>query len=277
MPDKNGITLNLIKNYLIVGSVCLLIGGGVGMLIGRSTIQPAANTTTEKIVQNKVKKTKPIPKKNSIPEELNTPKLKELYIKASKGDPEAQCLLGDVYYDGEEVEQNAPRSVSWYKKAANQNHAEAQYCLGWHYLKGLGIRRDDDEAFKWHKKAAEQGHVKSQYLVAFAYEVGTDFGASLPKNEKEAVKWYRKAAEQGHADAMICLARHFMDGEGIEKSYEEAERWLLKVKQKGKEEEVKEALQDLENRKEEDKRAEEMNRSLRYMNKNLEKLETIRQ
>ena len=101
MPDKNGITLNLIKNYLIVGSVCLLIGGGVGMLIGRSTIQPAANTTTEKIVQNKVKKTKPIPKKNSIPEELNTPKLKELYIKASKGDPEAQCLLGDVYYDGE--------------------------------------------------------------------------------------------------------------------------------------------------------------------------------
>ena len=71
------------------------------MLIGRSTIQPAANTTTEKIVQNKVKKTKPIPKKNSIPEELNTPKLKELYIKASKGDPEAQCLLGDVYYDGE--------------------------------------------------------------------------------------------------------------------------------------------------------------------------------
>ena len=114
-------------------------------------------------------------------------------------------------------------------------------------------------------------------MVAFAYEVGTDFGASLPKNEKEAVKWYRKAAEQGHADAMICLARHFMDGEGIEKSYEEAERWLLKVKQKGKEEEVKEALQDLENRKEEDKRSEEMNRSLEDMNKNLEKLETIRQ
>lgn len=184
MPDKNGIILNLIKNYLIVGSVCLLIGGGVGMLIGRSTIQPAANTTTEKIVQNKVKKTKPIPKKNSIPEELNTPKLKELYIKASKGDPEAQCLLGDVYYDGEEVEQNAPRSVSWYKKAANQNHAEAQYCLGWHYLKGLGIRRDDDEAFKWHKKAAEQGHVKSQYLVAFAYEVGTDLVHHYQKMRK---------------------------------------------------------------------------------------------
>ena len=152
MSDRNVSTLNLIKNYLIVGGACLLIGGGVGIFVGKSIIQPAENNTAEKIVQNRVKKAKSVPKKNSIPEELNTPKLKELYIKASKGDPEAQCLLGDVYYDGEEVEQNAPRSVSWYKKAANQNHARAQYCLGWHYSKGIGIRKDDDEAFKWYKK-----------------------------------------------------------------------------------------------------------------------------
>lgn len=71
------------------------------------------------------------------------------------------------------------------QKAANQNHARAQYCLGWHYSKGIGIRKDDDEAFKWYKKAAEQGHAESQYWVAFAYEIGTDFGSSLPKIKKK--------------------------------------------------------------------------------------------
>lgn len=30
-----------------------------------------------------------------------------------------------------------------------------------------------------------------------------------------------------------------MNSDGIDKNYEEAEKWLLKVKQKGKEEEVK--------------------------------------
>lgn len=125
------------------------------------------------------------------------------------------------------------------QKAANQNHARAQYCLGWHYSKGIGIRKDDDEAFKWYKKAAEQGHAESQYWVAFAYEIGTDFGSSLPKNKEKALHWYKKAAEQGHADAAICLAEHLMNSDGIDKNYEEAEKWLLKVKQKGKEEEVK--------------------------------------
>lgn len=84
--------------------------------------------------------------------------------------------------------------------------------------------------------------------------------------------WYKKAAEQGHADAAICLAEHLMNSDGIDKNYEEAEKWLLKVKQKGKEEEVKKAMLKLENRKEEDRRTEEMNRSLEDIQRKLEDL-----
>ena len=50
--------------------------------------------------------------------------------------------------------------------AAEQGHAQAQCDLGEMYYDGAGVPHDYAEAIKWWKLAAEQGHEEAQYNLA---------------------------------------------------------------------------------------------------------------
>ena len=45
---------------------------------------------------------------------------------ADQGDATAQSTLGDIYYYGEEVEEDKYEALKWYQKAAQQGDVDSQ-------------------------------------------------------------------------------------------------------------------------------------------------------
>jgi TPR repeat protein len=84
---------------------------------------------------------------------------------------------------------------------ARAGNPEAQHLLGLMYYMGRGVARDYKQAFQWHLKAAQQGKADAQYVVGAMYYTGN----AVPQDQKHAVTWFRKAAEQGHAEAQHAL------------------------------------------------------------------------
>ena len=54
---------------------------------------------------------------------------RELLKDAKHGDPEAQCLLGQMYYEGLGVKQDYKQATLWLQKAVKQGNEEAQAIL----------------------------------------------------------------------------------------------------------------------------------------------------
>lgn len=117
---------------------------------------------------------------------------------AVSGDAEGQYHLGDCYYWGRGIEENAKAALKWYLKAAEQGYAEALYNLGLFCQYGrCGMQKDETEAVNWYLKAAEQGLAEAQYNLGLCYQ----YGRGVAGDEKEAAKWYQKAAKQGFISA----------------------------------------------------------------------------
>ncbi len=150
--------------------------------------------------------------------------------KAQQGDVEAQCNMGDIYYDGyKEIEKDYNQSYYWFRKAAEQNHPRAQYNLGISYFHGQGVAQDYKEALVWIEKAANQGLSNAQNLAGICYELGR----GVSPNQEKAVYWYRKAAEQGNANSQWALGMCYMNGEGIQKNEYLAFEWFRKSAELG--------------------------------------------
>ena len=130
----------------------------------------------------------------------------------------AEKALGDAYYYGISVEQNAKESVLWYRKAAEQGLVDGQYALGQAYYFGEGLEaRDDNKAVKWYRKAAEQGHSDAQYALGRMYYRGW----GVNEDRKEAAKWYQ---ESNNENARYDLGHMYFNGEGVEGNLFEAYR-----------------------------------------------------
>src|SRR5579862_1380185 len=88
--------------------------------------------------------------------------LKEVRVRADRGDAEAQDRLGYSCRWGAGVRQDYAEAFRWYRKAADQGNAHAQYSVGLMYHHGQGVRRDDAESASWYRKAADQGYASAQ-------------------------------------------------------------------------------------------------------------------
>ncbi|MDC0189745.1 sel1 repeat family protein [Rhodospirillales bacterium] len=147
-----------------------------------------------------------------------TPKLGEA---AESGDPGAQYMLGESYFDGDADEEDDAEAVSWFKKAADQNHAEAQWRLGFCYLFGFGVEDDEAEAVSWYRKAADQDHADAQFQLGHCYY----YGSGVEEDDDEAVSWFRKAADQDHSEAQCSMGFCYFNGHGVEEDEAEAVSW----------------------------------------------------
>jgi TPR repeat protein len=91
---------------------------------------------------------------------------------AEKGDPEAQCLMGNVYHLGLGLTPNLSEAVRWYRKSAEQGYGVASNNLAGIILVGEhGELPNRREAEYWYEKAREQGFLQtpsSEYLEAMA-------------------------------------------------------------------------------------------------------------
>lgn len=108
-----------------------------------------------------------------------------------KGNIEAQCKLGIIYYEEENIEE----AKIWLEKSANKGNIEAQSNLGSIYL----LEGNNKEAKVWLEKSAKNNNVQAQVNLAIVY--------FLENNIDDARKWYEKAVHQGY--------RQSKDGLGI--------------------------------------------------------------
>lgn len=141
---------------------------------------------------------------------------------ADQGDPQAQDLVGFMYWSGQGGPQNYAEAVKWYRKAAEQGLPNAQFNLGVTYDKGQGVPQDSAEAIKWYRKAAERGEPAAQFSVGIIYYQGQ----GVPKDDAEAANWHRKAAEQGEPAAQLALGIMYANGRGVPQDDVQAYKWI---------------------------------------------------
>src|SRR5262245_36587334 len=150
---------------------------------------------------------------------------------ADAGDPEAQFMLGYLYFTDYEYPPDV--AYDWLTKAAKQDHADACYHLARSFpLSGFTPPLREAEQVEFLIRAGELGSVRAQYDLGALYATGDWAG---PKSESQAVKWYTKAAQQGNPEAQYNLASMILLGEGVPRNTTEGIEWLTRAAEQGNE------------------------------------------
>lgn len=98
--------------------------------------------------------------------------------------------------------------------AEGSANKDAQFAIGLMYQKGQGIAVDYREAARWYTFAASQQHSGAQNNLYILYINGL---GKLKKNSNLAMKWLKKSSDKGSSYAQANLAKHYADGEYVEK------------------------------------------------------------
>ena len=147
---------------------------------------------------------------------------------AEENHAEAQLLLGTLYINGEGIEKDDTKGLSWIMKAGRQGYdpararafsiyselasrgdASAMYNLGYMFLNGWGGEQNTDTGIEWLERAAKNGHVHSAKVLSGIYADGkfgiapdkekASFWSSLPVNSDSGIDGTRsrEAPAQG--------------------------------------------------------------------------------
>jgi TPR repeat protein len=179
-----------------------------------------------------------------------------ILLKVAASEPQAQCLLGDIFFDGlglaanqaeaanryrsgaehghalsqlryglcvkegKGVDKNPKQAFEWIQKAALQNNAAAQFSLREYYFLGSIVARDFNQGFKLLEMSADGGHTPAQFELGYRHE--HERGKT---DMAKACKYYTLAAEAGHADAQVQLAMFHQSGKGGAVDMESAIQW----------------------------------------------------
>jgi TPR repeat protein len=74
---------------------------------------------------------------------------------AEAGDPEAQCMVGNMYDLGLGQERDLDRAIDWYQKSSRQGYGVASNDLATIY--GMAAEVDLEQVRYWRSLAREQG------------------------------------------------------------------------------------------------------------------------
>ncbi len=133
---------------------------------------------------------------------------------ASEGHAMAQDILGNMYEDGDGVEEDIATALQLYRKSAEQDCSFGLYDLGMLYLEGKGVEKDAERAFALIDKAvsldSQPYHV---YMLSILYHKGE----GVAQDEKRAMELLEKAVELGCSEAKANLGAVLLSGDGVEK------------------------------------------------------------
>ena len=95
-----------------------------------------------------------------------TQAFRELSPLAEQGEPKAQALVGNMYYNGEGIAKDQKEAIRWYHLAADQGHGAAAFMLGNVYRSGQGgAQANIVEALRWYRQEEEHGSNEAQYKI----------------------------------------------------------------------------------------------------------------
>ena len=174
-------------------------------------------------------------------EQVLTHEYERLRQLADDGDSAAQLSLGIVGIRDGKGHPNVPVGIELLEKSAAGNNAQACLLLGNLYAQGELVEQDLKKAFFWYQKGAELGNVQSARQVTFAltnwnefegsdlavfqkafgrcleledFSVAFDYGTVIEfmtRDTKNAEEMYRLAASHNDSRAMVQLHRQLFN------------------------------------------------------------------
>lgn len=111
----------------------------------------------------------------------NTADAGQLFERAAQGGfAPAQLRLAGMYEQGQGVDRDLTRAISWYERAAEGGNLNAMHRLA--TLLAAGARGDPDYAgaFRWYTEAAEGGHPDSQFNLGVLLTRGMGAARNSP-------------------------------------------------------------------------------------------------
>jgi TPR repeat protein len=128
---------------------------------------------------------------------------------ADSGNADAMDFVGFAYLRGAVVKRNPGIAFGYFKAAADES-AQAAFNLGQCYFGAQGTEQDIPKALAWWKKAAERGHGRAASTAAMAYLSGE----GVPADAALARKLAERAAELNDPSGLIVLGEiQFQAGE----------------------------------------------------------------
>jgi len=135
--------------------------------------------------------------------------LKWAHQAADGGHAEAMDFVGSAYLRGSIIKRNPVIALGYFKAAAEQS-TQAAFNLGQCYFGGQGTEQDVPKALEYWKKAAEAGHGRAAACAAMAYLSGE----GVPCDAALARRLAERAAELNDPSGLVLLGElQFQAGE----------------------------------------------------------------
>lgn len=147
------------------------------------------------------------------------------YLKAVRGDAQAQFLLAERYENGNGIEKSPLKAIKWYEKAAENNNADALNNLGYCYEYALGVAQSSKKAFEYYEKAAKLNNKDALYNLAICYRDGI----AVEKSSEHSFNYFLKAAacENPDPEAQWEVAQCYYRGIGTAQNVYKAFEYFM--------------------------------------------------
>ena len=152
---------------------------------------------------------------------------------AQAGSADSAFALGELYLEGNGVEQSVTTALEWYERAADGGNSMALFRQGELYLTGKGgIEKDSERGRFLLQSAGEAGVADAWTLLGGVLEAEADAADAAPVREKlfgRAREYFRQAAEGGSKVGQRKLGLMLEEGKGGEKDAVQAIAWLKRA------------------------------------------------
>lgn len=191
--------------------------------------------------------------KNGYGTSKNISKAIEWYTKAAEaGNTDSLNELGRIFITANDFQ----KAAAYFKKSAEAGNGEGMFYLGVYYCNGYGgFPQNDRLSFQWYLRSAEAGYLTGMVQVGHCYmsnhsgttqnlreaerwlkqaadtgdpEGLTGYGDYLLEHgsKSDAAWYYQKAVEGGYGEAAFKLGKMYRDGNGVNKSSSNAQRYF---------------------------------------------------
>ena len=122
------------------------------------------------------------------------------HLAADRGDAGARDFLGWMYFEGRGVKHSPEIAFGYFKSAAGES-AQAGFNLGQCYFAAQGVEQDVPKALAAWEKAAEMGHGRAASTAAMAYLSGE----GVADDAERAAKLAERAATLNDPSGLVVL------------------------------------------------------------------------
>jgi len=145
---------------------------------------------------------------------------------AKKGDKIALLHLGKMAFFGQGMKKDPSLAYDCFYKAAIELDIESVYMVGRCFEEGFGVEQNLEKAFEYYCASSVRGSIDGQLKEALCYEEGI----GVTQNEQKALTIFVDLSKRyNHPYATFRIGKAYLDGQGVQKSPENAFSWLNKA------------------------------------------------